>query len=66
MKLVRSMAEIVAAEVIQDFAIIMMVAAVIALISYRLKQPLVIGYIGASVIIGHILHHLALYSTLKF
>lgn len=46
------MAEIVAAEVIQDFAIIMMVAAVMALISYRLKQPLVIGYIGAGMIIG--------------
>lgn len=46
------MAEIVAAEVIRDFAIIMMVAAVMALISYRLKQPLVIGYIGAGMIIG--------------
>jgi monovalent cation:H+ antiporter-2, CPA2 family len=46
------LAEIVAAEVIQDFAIIMMVAAVMALISYRLKQPLVIGYIGAGMIIG--------------
>jgi monovalent cation:H+ antiporter-2, CPA2 family len=46
------LAEIVATEVIQDFAIIMMVAAVMALISYRLKQPLVIGYIGAGMIIG--------------
>jgi CPA2 family monovalent cation:H+ antiporter-2 len=45
-------AEIVATEVIQDFAIIMMVAAIMALISYRLKQPLVIGYIGAGMIIG--------------
>lgn len=45
-------AEIAATEVIQDFAIIMMVAAVMALISYRLKQPLVIGYIGAGMIIG--------------
>jgi CPA2 family monovalent cation:H+ antiporter-2 len=46
------LAEIVATEVIQDFAIIMMVATVMALISYRLKQPLVIGYIGAGIIIG--------------
>lgn len=45
-------AEIVATEVIQDFAIIMMVAAIMALISYRLKQPLVIGYIVAGMIIG--------------
>jgi CPA2 family monovalent cation:H+ antiporter-2 len=30
----------------------MMVAAVMALVSYRLKQPLVIGYIGAGIIIG--------------
>lgn len=45
-------AEIVATEVIQDFAIIMIVAAIMALISYRLKQPLVIGYIGAGMIIG--------------
>jgi CPA2 family monovalent cation:H+ antiporter-2 len=46
------MGEIVATEVIQDFAIIMMVAAIMALISYKLKQPLVIGYIGAGMIIG--------------
>lgn len=46
------MAEIVATQVIQDFAIIMIVASVMALISYRLKQPLVIGYIGAGMIIG--------------
>jgi len=44
--------EIVATEVIQDFAIIMIVAAIMALISYRLKQPLVIGYIAAGMIIG--------------
>ena len=31
------------AQVIQDFAIIMIVAAIMALISYKLKQPLVIG-----------------------
>src|SRR5215467_14919899 len=40
------------AQVIQDFAIIMVVASIMALISYKLKQPLVIGYIIAGVIIG--------------
>jgi monovalent cation:H+ antiporter-2, CPA2 family len=45
-------AEIVAREVIQDFAIIMVVASVMALISHRLKQPMVIGYIVAGIIIG--------------
>jgi CPA2 family monovalent cation:H+ antiporter-2 len=41
-----------ATQVIQDFAIIMVVASVMALISYKLKQPMVIGYIGAGMIIG--------------
>jgi len=40
------------AQVIQDFAIIMIVASIMALISYKLKQPLVIGYIIAGIIIG--------------
>jgi CPA2 family monovalent cation:H+ antiporter-2 len=46
------MAEIVATQVIQDFAIIMVIASAMALISHRLKQPLIIGYIGAGMIIG--------------
>jgi monovalent cation:H+ antiporter-2, CPA2 family len=46
------MTEIIATQVIQDFAIIMVVASVMALISYRLKQPMVIGYIVAGIIIG--------------
>jgi len=46
------MAEIVATQVIQDFAIIMVVASAMALLSYKLKQPLVIGYIAAGMIIG--------------
>ncbi len=41
-----------ATQVIRDFAIIMIVASVMALVSYRLKQPMVIGYIGAGMIIG--------------
>ena len=39
-------------QVVQDFAIIMILASVMALISYKLKQPLVIGYIIAGIIIG--------------
>ncbi len=39
-------------QVIQDFAIIMIVASVMALISYKLKQPMLIGYIVAGMIIG--------------
>jgi len=39
-------------QIIQDFAVIMIVASVMALISYKLKQPLVIGYIIAGIIIG--------------
>ncbi|MDQ3873799.1 MAG: cation:proton antiporter [Thermoproteota archaeon] len=46
------MAEIAATQVIQDFAIIMIIASAMALISFRLKQPLVIGYIVAGMIIG--------------
>ncbi|HEY6537280.1 MAG TPA: cation:proton antiporter [Candidatus Nitrosocosmicus sp.] len=38
--------------ILQDFAIIMIVAAFMTLISYKLKQPLILGYIGAGIIIG--------------
>jgi CPA2 family monovalent cation:H+ antiporter-2 len=38
--------------VVQDFTVIMVVASVMALISYKLKQPMVIGYILAGMIIG--------------
>jgi CPA2 family monovalent cation:H+ antiporter-2 len=37
---------------IQDFAIIMIVAAIVLLVTYRLKQPMVIGYILVGIIIG--------------
>lgn len=46
------MADTIAAQVIQDFAIVMVVASIMALVSYKLKQPMVIGYIGAGMIIG--------------
>ena len=39
-------------QIIHDFAIIMTVAAVMALISFKLKQPMVIGFILAGIIIG--------------
>jgi CPA2 family monovalent cation:H+ antiporter-2 len=39
-------------QVVQDFAVIMIVASVMALISFKLKQPMVIGYIVAGMIIG--------------
>src|SRR6185312_12456464 len=37
---------------LQDFTIIMIVASVMALVSYKLRQPMVIGYIIAGMIIG--------------
>ncbi|MGA7367541.1 MAG: cation:proton antiporter [Nitrososphaeraceae archaeon] len=37
---------------IQDFAVIMIVAAVMIAITYKLKQPMVIGYILAGMVIG--------------
>ncbi|MEM2139481.1 cation:proton antiporter [Nitrososphaera sp.] len=37
---------------VRDFAIIMIIASVMALISHRLKQPMVIAYIAAGMIIG--------------
>jgi CPA2 family monovalent cation:H+ antiporter-2 len=44
--------EIAIGEIIQDFSVIMIVACVMAFVSYKLKQPLVIGYIIAGIIIG--------------
>jgi len=37
---------------LQDFAVIMIVAAIMLIITHRLKQPMVIGYILAGMIIG--------------
>src|ERR671927_687220 len=39
-------------QILQDFSVIMVVASVMALVSYKLKQPMVIGYIIAGMIIG--------------
>jgi CPA2 family monovalent cation:H+ antiporter-2 len=38
--------------ILQDFSVIMIVAGAMAMLSWRLKQPMVIGYIGAGMIIG--------------
>jgi CPA2 family monovalent cation:H+ antiporter-2 len=38
--------------VIRDFAVIMIVASAMAVVSYKLKQPMVIAYIAAGMIIG--------------
>jgi CPA2 family monovalent cation:H+ antiporter-2 len=45
-------AEIEIAQILQDLVVIMVVAGAMAMISYRFKQPMVIGYIGAGMIIG--------------
>lgn len=42
--------------VLQDFTIIMITASIMAMVSYKLKQPMVIGYIIAGMIIGLSLH----------
>jgi monovalent cation:H+ antiporter-2, CPA2 family len=46
------MAVIEIGQFLQDFSVIMIVAGGMATLSYRLKQPMVIGYIGAGMIIG--------------
>jgi CPA2 family monovalent cation:H+ antiporter-2 len=38
--------------IIQDFAVIMIIASIMALISYKLKQPMIMAYIVAGMIIG--------------
>jgi CPA2 family monovalent cation:H+ antiporter-2 len=38
--------------IVQDFAVIMIVAAIMLLITYKLKQPMLIGYIIAGMVIG--------------
>jgi monovalent cation:H+ antiporter-2, CPA2 family len=38
--------------ILQDFTIIMIAASIMAMVSYKLKQPMVIGYIIAGMIIG--------------
>jgi monovalent cation:H+ antiporter-2, CPA2 family len=46
------MVEIEIGQFLLDFSIIMIVAGAMAMLSFRFKQPMVIGYIGAGMIIG--------------
>jgi K+:H+ antiporter len=43
---------VLAVQVIQDLAIVMIVALAMALLSYKLHQPLILGYVLAGMIIG--------------
>ncbi len=38
--------------IVQDFAVIMIIAAIMLIITYKLKQPMVIGYLLAGMVIG--------------
>lgn len=38
--------------IIQDFAVIMIIASIMALVSYKLKQPMIMAYILAGIVIG--------------
>lgn len=44
--------EIISDTIVQDFAVIMIVAAIMILLTYKLKQPMVLGYILAGIVIG--------------
>ncbi len=39
-------------QILQDLAVIMIIASAMTLVFYRLRQPIVIGFIIAGVIIG--------------
>ena len=39
-------------QILQDLSVIMIIAGGMAMLSWRLKQPLIVGYIGAGMIIG--------------
>ena len=43
---------IISDTIVQDFAVIMIVAAIMVLLTYKLKQPMVLGYILAGMVIG--------------
>ena len=44
--------EIISDTIVQDFAVIMIVAAIMILLTYKLKQPMLLGYILAGMVIG--------------
>jgi monovalent cation:H+ antiporter-2, CPA2 family len=39
-------------QILQDLSVIMIIAGGMAMLSWRFKQPLIVGYIGAGMIIG--------------
>jgi monovalent cation:H+ antiporter-2, CPA2 family len=39
-------------QILQDLSVIMVIAGGMAMLSWRLKQPLIVGYIGTGMIIG--------------
>lgn len=39
-------------QILQDFTVLMVVSSIMALISFKLKQPLILGYIAAGILIG--------------
>jgi monovalent cation:H+ antiporter-2, CPA2 family len=43
---------IISDTIVQDFAVIMIIAAIMVLLTYKLKQPMVLGYILAGMVIG--------------
>lgn len=55
---------------IQDFAVVMIVAAVMVFVTHKLKQPMVIGYLLAGMVIGpftppfSLIHEVATINTL--
>ena len=53
-------------EIVADFAIIMTIAAIVTYIFHRLKQPLILGYLVAGVIIGPYTPPFSLISRIDF
>ncbi len=53
-------------QIITDLAVLMFVASVVALIFYKLKQPIIIGYLIAGIIIGPFTPPFSLISHVEF
>jgi len=53
-------------QIITDLTVLLVVAAVVALIFYKLKQPIVIGYLIAGIIIGPFTPPLSLISNVNY
>ena len=53
-------------QIITDLAVLMVIASAVALLFYRLKQPLVIGYLIAGILIGPFTPPFSLISNIEF